>query len=543
MLACSRLVIAVAFAALMRGAVAQDPPPKLPGFAELEAAGAMIGRIEINPQQIFDLNDPRESGWFYRLANRLHTRTRPDVIERQLLFKSGDYVSVRVIDETERILLAGRYLQDVQIRPLEYRDGVVDIEVLTRDSWTLEPGVSLGRAGGVNSSRSFLRERNALGEGVSVGIAYANNVDRAGTEFSIGDNNIMGSRIAAGATFGNYTDGSQWSFSLARPFYSLDTRRAAGISASHTDVVTNLYEAGVKVSSYRTMSDIWDVYGGWSAGRVSNWTRRYSIGLSSTANTYQTDPELPPPSRLPADLTLAGPYFRFEVIEDRYEKVLNRDQIGRVEIFATGLQAQAQVGRALTGMGSTEESWLLSASVSRGFGSAQSLYLRLSGAYSVRLHEGDRVNQLFSASARYFWPQGPRALFSVALSADVYRAPDIPAPLQIGGDTGLRGYPLSFQSGERRTLLTLEERVYADWHPYRLLRFGGAVFMDAGRAWNGPDRVTASERVLTDWGFGLRMAESRSSLGPVLHIDFAFPLNARDQVKSSQFLIKSQTAF
>ena len=54
---------------------------------------------------------------------------------------------------------------------------------------------------------------------------------------------------------------------------------------------------------------------------------------------------------------------------------------------------------------------------------------------------------------------------------------------------------------------------------------------------------TASQRVLTDWGFGLRVTDSRSSLGTVLHIDFAFPLNARDQVKSSQFIIKSQASF
>jgi hemolysin activation/secretion protein len=134
-------------------------------------------------------------------------------------------------------------------------------------------------------------------------------------------------------------------------------------------------------------------------------------------------------------------------------------------------------------------------------------------------------------------------VFTGAFTADIYRHPDVPAPLQLGGDTGLRGYPLSFQSGERRALLTLEERIYADWHPYRLIRVGGAVFMDAGRAWNGAEQVTANERVLTDWGFGLRVTDSRSSLGTVLHFDLAFPLNARDQVRSSQFVIKSQTSF
>src|SRR5262245_26533851 len=85
----------------MRVPAFPPPPPEqaaLPGFEALEAAGAVIGRIVISPQQIFDLDDPRESGWFYRLANRLHVKTRPEVIERQLLFKTGDYVSTRVIN-------------------------------------------------------------------------------------------------------------------------------------------------------------------------------------------------------------------------------------------------------------------------------------------------------------------------------------------------------------------------------------------------------------------------------------------------------------
>jgi len=169
--------------------------------------------------------------------------------------------------------------------------------------------------------------------------------------------------------------------------------------------------------------------------------------------------------------------------------------------------------------------------------------LFFSGAFSGRLNGGERVNQLISGSARYYLPHGSNALFTASFSGDVYRRPDVPAPLQLGGDNGLRGYPLNFQSGERRALLTLEERVYADWHPYRLLRVGGAIFFDAGRAWNGPDAVTAGQHVLTDMGFGMRITDSRSSMGSVLHLDLAFPLNARDQVRSVQFIIKSQSSF
>ena len=168
----------------------------LPTFAELEAAGARIGEIRVRPEDMFDLDDPRENNRLFRLANKLHINTRPHVIRRALLFKSGDPVSVRVIDETERLLRGYRYLYEVTIRPIAVRDGEVDIEVLTRDTWSLEPGFSFSRAGGENTGRLSLEEDNLLGTGISVGVAYRSDVDRSGTQFHIGDNNVLGARTA-----------------------------------------------------------------------------------------------------------------------------------------------------------------------------------------------------------------------------------------------------------------------------------------------------------------------------------------------------------
>jgi hypothetical protein len=48
---------------------------------------------------------------------------------------------------------------------------------------------------------------------------------------------------------------------------------------------------------------------------------------------------------------------------------------------------------------------------------------------------------------------------------------------------GLRGYPLRYESGTSRGLLTVEQRFYTDWYPFRLVRFGAAIFGDVGRTW------------------------------------------------------------
>jgi hypothetical protein len=44
-------------------------------------------------------------------------------------------------------------IHDAQFRLVAYHDGLVDIELATRDAWSLDPGVSAGRSGGANSFR------------------------------------------------------------------------------------------------------------------------------------------------------------------------------------------------------------------------------------------------------------------------------------------------------------------------------------------------------------------------------------------------------
>ncbi|HYN12140.1 MAG TPA: hypothetical protein VET51_05775, partial [Burkholderiales bacterium] len=190
-------------------AAAQEPAkkPALPSFAELEAAGAVIGEVRINTQNIFDLDDPRENSALYRLANRLHIRTRPRAIERELLFQPGDRVSVRRIEETERVLRANDHLYDVVIEPVAWRDGVVDIEVRTHDTWSFQPGISFGRGGGKNSGEISLKEQNLLGTGISVGLARVSNVDRSGTEFAVSSRHAFGAWTGLSYSIADFDDG------------------------------------------------------------------------------------------------------------------------------------------------------------------------------------------------------------------------------------------------------------------------------------------------------------------------------------------------
>ena len=518
------------------------PADYVPTLAELEAAGARIGEIRVLTEDVFDLNDPKENNLLYRLVNKLHINTRPDVIRRQLLFQTGEPLSVRVIEETERLLRAKHYLYEVSIRPIAYRDGVADIEVKTRDTWSLDIGVSASREGGENKGSVSLKEENLLGTGILLGLGYSSNVDRSGTTFEIADTNLFGTRGTAAYSYTNYDDGDSQAFSLQRPFYALDARWAAGLSASESDLIDTLYNAGNTVAEYRHRRQASEVFGGWSPGLIGGWTQRYSIGLAHEDNAYELEPGRTPPVRLPSDLTLTGPFVRFELLEDAYRTDVNLNLIGRVEDFAMGMQGALQVGRALEGFGSTRDSWVYNASLSNGFDVTRDSFLLANvGAGGRYAEQGE--NQSVNAGARYYHRRGRHLVYYAALAADAIDNPDVPSPLLIGGDNGLRGYPLRYQSGERRVLFTLEARAYSDWYPFRLFRVGGAVFYDTGRAWKGENQNTINSGWLRDVGFGLRLLSARTSKGNVLHADFAFPLDPDPTIDKVQFLVKTRVAF
>ena len=107
--------------------------------AALEASGAIIRSVHISNGSVFDLDDPEENKAMFRLANRLHRTTRADVIAQQLLFAPGDPFSAQALEETERLLRANRYLDTVSVQPVQVQNGKVDVNIETRDVWTLEP--------------------------------------------------------------------------------------------------------------------------------------------------------------------------------------------------------------------------------------------------------------------------------------------------------------------------------------------------------------------------------------------------------------------
>jgi len=535
---------ALSFLLMSTGAAfAQDAAEPLPGFTELEAAGATIGAIRIVTRDIFDTSDPKEDRLLFRWANTLHIQTRPGVIERALLFKTGDALSVRVLDETERNLRSVRYLYDVKFRPVGWHDGIVDIEVETRDTWSLDLGASAGRAGGTNSGGVHLKDYNLLGSGISVNLARSKNVDRSSNEFQFANEHLFGSATALRYSHATSSDGRSDSATVLRPFEALDARRAAGITASRETRIDSVYNAGSIASQYRHRLRQAEAFAGTSDGLVDGWARRYSFGLTLQDDRYTRDPALVSPADLPPDQKLVAPFLRYELIEDRFEKAQNRNLIGRPEYFALGLASRVQFGYALVGLGSTRNAWLYSATISRGTEPAEGETLLGSARIEGQYADGAVNRRRLGAQGQYYRTQGPRWLFYAGASAEMLIHPASGEGLLLGGDSGLRGYPLRYQSGERRLLFTAEERFYTDLYVWQLFRIGGAAFFDTGRAFGGANANAANPGWLSNLGMGLRIVSARAAFSNVLHVDLAVPLNATPDMKKLQFLVKTRASF
>ncbi|HTU64606.1 MAG TPA: hypothetical protein VMF52_01540 [Steroidobacteraceae bacterium] len=505
--------------------------------------GERIGTISVRVRDIFDTTKPGENKAVYRLANRLHVDTREDALRAQLLFGEGDAYSPRVIEETERALRRLRYVREPHIQVVGRHDGVVDLEVTAADVWTLSPGLSYGRKGGANTTSFEFDDYNVFGTGKRLSIGEHSDVDRSSTSFLWSDPNVFGTRWTTEARYSANDDGNGMALDVERPFYSFDTRWTAGLGFASDDGVQHRYSLGERNDAFRREARTADLHVGTSRGWDDGWVRRFTTGLRFDEARFSDAPGVAPSARLPGDRSFAYPYAGVEFIQDDFATNTNVDQIERTEDFEFGRRFRVEVGYANSMFGGDDSATLLRADASRGWRLHEDHTLFLGAGFAGRYEGGAARNTLFSASARYDWRTSANSLFHVSLSGDVGHALDLDNDQLLGGDNGLRGYPLRYQAGTSRALLTLEQRFYTNWYPFRLFHVGGAVFTDIGRSF-GPSALDVPNLgTLRDVGFGLRFSNSRSALANVLHVDVAFPLDGDKSIRSMQFLVETKRSF
>lgn len=514
---------------------------RLPDDAELEGRGATIGRIDVQVDDVFETSQHLAAP--YRLANALHISTKTATVTGQLLFHRGEVYRRRTLDETARMLRGQRYLNEASVEPVRYHDdNTVDVVVRVHDVWTLSPGFSFGRKGGANSTRVEFEDTNFLGWGKHISVERASNVDRSSWRLAYVDPNVFGTWWKLAAAHADMSDGGENALSFGRPFYSLDSRWSFNADGIDTTSNQSLYALGHVVDRFAMQHQEFGFGAGISRGLQDGWATRYLGGVRYEKNEFAALPG-DPTSRLPLDRTFAYPWVGVEVIEDQYLATRNLDQIGRTEDLYLGNKARFEIGFASSAFGSSQNAVMLRSGLQTGRQLGAEQYLLGTLDLAGRVEQGELRNTLLDLGTRYYMRQSPRSVLFASATLSLAAQLDPEQQLLLGGDNGLRGYPLRYQAGTQRALFTLEERFYTDWQPLKLFNVGAAVFFDAGRTW-GNDPV-AGEPLgwLKDVGVGLRLGSARSGLGNVLHIDLACPLDGGKNIDSVQLLIETKRSF
>jgi len=541
-------VLAAAFAATLSPVGAQEAPetPEALDPALLEQQGVTIGAVNLRIDNVFNTDDPEEDKRLYHWANRVHRTTRPRVIEDILLFEAGEPLIEQQLAESARLLRERRFVAEAAITASNFnpQTNTADVDVWTRDSWSLEPDLKLSRGGGENEYGIGLVEDNLFGLGKAMTLSYQSNVDRDERLFSFTDENLFRSRKQLDISVADLSDGRRFSFATGRPFYALDTRWSVVTNMLSDQRIDPIYDLGEIIDEFRHDTRRLTIQGGRGTGLVDGITRRWLAGITFDEDEFQPHIGFGQPLLLPENRRLIYPWAGIQILGDDFRQVSELNDMGRTEDISLGLNFFTRIGFASTSFDSDRRAILFDLNAERGWEprGPGSLFL-FSASATTRVESGDSKNTVVALSGRYMQRNFGDELFLASFRTVLGNRLDAENQILLGGDNDLRGYPLRYQSGEGSAILSLEQRFYTDWYPFRLIRVGYAFFFDAGRVWGEDPRGTPNLGTMYDVGVGLRLTSPRSSGRSVVHIDLAFPINAPADIDDIQIVIEKKATF
>jgi len=515
-------------------------------FAEDVPAESVIGSIRVRRLNVFDLEDPEEDKWLYRVANNFHSLTREYVVRDHLLVSEGEYYNIARLKEAERILRELKFIYDATVRPWRLCGGVVDIEVIIRDIWTFTPTVSLSRSGGASDWALGLRDTNFLGTGKQISLRAESDEERSGTSFLYRDPALFGSRWRFRLGYTDNDDGFDRNILLVRPFFSVYEKWSAGTLLRQTELEEKIWFRGDEVEEFDHQKELYRVFGGRTTdGQNNTRVGRWLYGYHFETNDFSySDSPIPPPA-LPETRDYSYPFFGYQSVQDQYSELKNINYLGRTEDFFTGESYQWTLGWSDDSYGATRDQLALNARYSNTLLiNADHLWTAstaVDGYWSI--DEEAFENLWWTVATRYHMKQSEKWALFGQLRLDYTDGLTGDRQLTLGGDNGLRGYDRNYQVGDRSFVLNVEQRYYSDWHPFRLVRVGAAAFLDVGRAWFNNQDNGSNGDVLANVGVGLRLNSSRADKTSVVHIDLAFPLVKDNDVDDVQFLVKIRDTF
>lgn len=492
-------------------------------FAQAQSASGdeqrRIREIHIEIAPINPEDEAAKSGWA-SFTNRYHTLTRESVVRSELLFKEGDVLDEDLLAASERSLRRFKFLNKAEVSVLPVDDQTVDIGVRTKDAWSLEPGVKFKGGGGLANVSAHLIEFNLLGYGKNVftEATYENDVGTT-WEFGYSDHQLFNSRWIGTAKYKNGPLVESYFAQARLPLYSPDSKWSYGGSAYKADSILRLFDDGEESSRSAVENLNLGSFLTRSFGQRYRKTK-LELGLKYLKKDYSTlgsETTTPPPP----DQENVTPSIQLSTGKIDFAENTYINKMGSTEDYWLGYRYGGMVGYGIP-LQDSPVLWDFGAFVTTNMAFAHQQLLK----FDVFVDSEKVRNKFVRVTAKYY-KKFPRHTLATRFTTTLGFEVDSSKQLQLGADSGLRGYPARAFNGERLVLMNIEDRQF--WGNTSMLgpklAIGTVVFVDAGNVWEEEEGIDLGE---LNWstGFGFRIGVLNLASQPIVRVDLGWAIGS-----------------
>ena len=493
-------------------------------FHQIYAQNEVIKKIAIERLDVFDTLN---ANWIEKIGNKLHTKTKEQIIRRELLFNEGDTLNIQLVDETARNLRKLGFLATADVKKKRDNDSLVDINVVTRDRWSLYAMPWYINNGGITNASLSAGENNfrGLGQGLNLSCNYiSTRKSPLGGEIDFSEPRTFGSEISTSLVYKNSEDLKQTAVSFVKPFYTEEETWSAGIYADGGTVKAVQYANGIlQVEQFFNFQsqNIWGIYSfnsGADKMRFGSAFIRERYGYDSLFNS------------IAQQITLIN--FSMGWMNRRFIKETYFDCLGRIEDVSEGLSSSLVFGMDIV---KPKLYYFL----------FQTQFVEeFLGAYfsgEADIHGYDEDLNLKDATVSFNITSasktGSRSSFE-ACAADIYGINwSNGQQMYLDSPNRLRGIPSFTLTGNRRLTLNIEERFDNDIN-WRFFKIGSALFADGGMIWSQGEEYT-SAKFYKSFGYGIRIQNERLLGETIVRLDFAYNIDRNN----FEFIISTNQLF
>jgi hypothetical protein len=396
-----------------------------------------------------------------------------------------------------------------------------DVEVRTKDAWSLVPGLNFDGGGDLYTINAHLMEVNLFGYGKKLFIEGSYDTDVGlTTKYGYSDYQLFNTRWVGMA---RYTTGpliESYFVSANRPLYSPDSEWSYGSSAYTADQIIRLFEDGEESSRFSKDQTKLDGFVMRSFGpRFQKTALKFDLQyLKADFSDLGAETTTPPPSDRANVTPTAG------ITKENIHWVENTyiDKMGITEDESLGLRYGGRAGYGIP-VEDGFELWdtRIFASDKIALAHQQLLYV-YAGVDSEVVQ-----NSVVFGNARYYKKFSSHTV-ATRFKANIGYELDSSRQFTLGADSGLRGYPARKFTGEKLVLINLEDRQF--WGNVTIgpkLAIGTVLFLDAGNVWKDEEAVNLTE---LNWstGAGFRIGFSNLPHQPIFRCDFGWAIGGED---------------